>query len=506
MIRRSFGTLLVITVAGAGSLLALSVPTAAASAGAQADGVQDTNAPTVTGPAKGGQGIPSILSTNFDLADVGYTNEEYFIEGEASAYEEAAPLRADGKWKVHEVSTAPYKTRVVVYRPADPADFNGTLFVEWLNVTAGFDTSPDWMAAHNALIRSGAAFMGVSAQAAGVQGGGAVLEGATEGGLKGGDPERYGSLSHPGDEYSYDIFTQAGLVATGDGDGVNPFAELDVKRVIAMGESQSAFRMTTYVNAVHPIAEVYDGFLVHSRGSSGASLGKSDGAGNDDASMPDGARIRNDLAVPVLEVQTETDLTLLESLAARQPDTKRFRLWEIAGSAHADKYTGTLAANDLGDGSAELSLLDPKQADGGVLRCSTAVNTGPTFAIVSAATQRLDKWVRDGTPPSKAARLETNGDEIVRDEHGNAEGGIRSPQVDVPLATTTGDRNSGGSFCGLFGTTAVFDAATVASLYPTRDDYVRQFDKSADATVDAGFWLEPNAENFKTAARQISLG
>ena len=37
------------------------------------------------------------------------------------------------------------------------------------------------------------------------------------------------------------------------------------EHVVAVGESQSAFFLTTYVNAVDPLDRVYDGFLVHSR-------------------------------------------------------------------------------------------------------------------------------------------------------------------------------------------------------------------------------------------------
>jgi hypothetical protein len=46
------------------------------------------------------------------------------------------------------------------------------------------------------------------------------------------------------------------------------------QQLIAAGESQSASRLHTYINAVHPLVEVYDGFLLHSRGgtSGGASL------------------------------------------------------------------------------------------------------------------------------------------------------------------------------------------------------------------------------------------
>jgi alpha/beta hydrolase family protein len=34
--------------------------------------------------------------------------------------------------------------------------------------------------------------------------------------------------------------------------GVNPLGDLQIESVIATGDSQSAFRMVTYINAVHP--------------------------------------------------------------------------------------------------------------------------------------------------------------------------------------------------------------------------------------------------------------
>ena len=41
-----------------------------------------------------------------------------------------------------------------------------------------------------------------------------------------------------------------------------------------MGESQSAYALTTYVNGVHPLDRVFDGFLVHSRGGAAMPLGE----------------------------------------------------------------------------------------------------------------------------------------------------------------------------------------------------------------------------------------
>lgn len=120
--------------------------------------------PTLTGAVTGGTGRPNLVSTTFDLGEVGYAEAEYFISGTAIAYSSSAPLTPDGEWNVEGAGTAPYTTRIVVRRPVRARDFNGTVFVEWLNVSAGFDSAPDWGSAHNAIIGSGAAWVGVSAQ------------------------------------------------------------------------------------------------------------------------------------------------------------------------------------------------------------------------------------------------------------------------------------------------------------------------------------------------------
>jgi len=473
------------------------------------------NKPTVQGPVTGGTGTIAIVGPSEALlAANGYVADEYFFGGTATAYQPAKPLGADGRWKFDASHTAPYTSRMIVYRPESPKDFNGTVYVEWLNLTAGFETSAVYSLVHNELMREGAAWVGVSAQAGGIQGTDAIVDvaGAPAGGLKATDPARYGTLTHPGDLYSFDIFSQAGVAAAGDAKGVKPLGELEPKRLIAIGKSQSAFRLVTYVNGVQPIADVYDGFLISSRHRSGAPLGPT-AFGLPDDTVPETAIIRTDSDVPVIVVQTETDLEQFQSARARQPDTKRFRLWEIAGSAHADTYAGSVGFGDTGDGTAERTILDPSAANGGPLGCAVPINSGPAFAVLSASMSHLDTWVRGGTAPPKAPRIETtdiktNGGatpKIVRDAHGNALGGIRTPLVDVPLATLTGDRNPGGSFCSLFGTTTPLDDATIANLYPKPTDYLSAFDRSADAAVKAGFWLEPESDNFKAAAKQLNI-
>ena len=191
-----------------------------------------------------------------------------------------------------------------MYRPTDPARFNGTVVVEWLNVSAGADLPTDWIMAHNELVRSGAVWVGVSAQAVGVNR------------AKADDPVRYASLVHPGDSFSYDIFTTAGRdirqqYATVLG-GLQP------QRMIAAGESQSAGRLVTYINAVQPTEHVYDGFLVHSRSGGGSSLSQSPQPA---VPVPSPLQIRDDLDVPVFVVEAETRRARL--LSRRASRTRR---------------------------------------------------------------------------------------------------------------------------------------------------------------------------------------
>jgi len=146
-----------------------------------------------------GAGAPSLLGTAFDLAPLGCTQAEYALSGIANAY-----VRTPGGVIVTE--RAEFTTRLLVYRPWDYVAFNGTVWTEWLNVSGGLDVGAEWILLHTELMRSGAAWVGVSAQQVGVTGGGGLI-GFSGAGLTGTDPERYGVLCHPGDRFSYDIPT-----------------------------------------------------------------------------------------------------------------------------------------------------------------------------------------------------------------------------------------------------------------------------------------------------------
>ena len=378
--------------------------------------------------------------------------EEFYLSGLADAYSTAGVKLASG---------VPYRTRMIVRRPKNDKRFNGTVLVEWQNVTAGYDLDALWSRRH---IRDGYAWVGVSAQRVGVDQ------------LRGWSPTRYGSLDVTGagayttDQLSYDIFAQAAQALKSPG-AVDPLGGLDVERVLAIGASQSAGRMTTYYNVVLPQEEpVFDGyaFVV---GTAPTRVGTE----------------------PIIQVLSETDVT---NPLTRRLDSDVFRRWEVAGAAHSgwegQEYRAPLQTRDLSGPT--------------VYSC-----TNPPFSRVwlsqpiQAAYGHLSRWVDGGAPPPSAPYLEFDGFTKVRNELGLAQGGIQLSQVSVPTALNTGS-NSGPSFCILFGTHIPFDEAQLDELYRNHGRYLSSVVRADSANVKAGFLLRDDAQENKHEAIRSRVG
>jgi hypothetical protein len=258
----------------------------------------------------------------------------------------------------------------------------------------------------------------------------------------------------------------------------------------------------TYLNAVHPTANVYDGFMVHSRSAGGAPLSQDP---LPTVLVPSPLQIRNDLDVPVFVVQAEGDV-INSNLGARQPDTAKFRSWELAGTSHADAYTAAVGFNDRGDGAGAVAMF-------GFMRnplavgCGLPINAGSHHWQLQAAFHHLDAWVRTGTPPPVGPLLEVASSSPVvleRDAHGNALGGVRSPHVDAPVARLDG-ANTGAGFCRLFGSTTPFTTQQLMTLYPTHADFVAQWDAALMLAVQGGFILPADAYELHAAAQQSQI-
>jgi hypothetical protein len=446
------------------TVLAAGLATAPVAA-AQPDGGTVPN-PTLEGPIPFSDGLHGRPQTDHtvDMSEYGYVEEEYFVAGTARA--------ADG-------STAEYRTRTIVRRPAERKRFNGTLIVEWNNVTAQHDQTPDWFWARPMVIREGYAYAIVSAQAAGFCCAPLSLQAA--------DPIRYGSLSHPGDAYAEDIFSQV-VQALRHPLVIDPMAGLKVRRVLAAGHSQSASRLHGYVQNAHPDARVIDGFLI-------------DGGGS--------KSFREAPLSPVLHLLEEMSFTPEDPNQAHN-----YRLWEVAGATHADywvlrqqfdaperalpqqpkhsKAWGEATDENAGNWGYDL---EPRQ-----LTCAGGGGMFPKRYAVSAALVRLDEWARTGRPAPAVPRVEfTEAGRVARDEHGNTLGGLRLPPVDVPVARYVADA------CWLFGLTLPLDPGTLLRLYPTHDVFVEKTEAASADALSRGVLLREDAEDIVRRARGATI-
>jgi len=462
----------------------------------------------------------SYNATPIDLAKQGYVEEEFFIEGKANSYNTPNGQAGSVKESGH-----PFKTRLVVRRPKSASKFNGTVIVEWYNVSQGHDGEYDWFQSAEHIVRSGYAWVGVSNQRVGVDS------------LKQWSP-RYASLDVTDggkisdDSLCYDIFTAAAVAVRGKG-STPVMGNLKAARLIAIGHSQSAGRLYTYFHSVHPLVpKAYDAVVLHGGG----------------------GKVADGLNVKVFKLLNETDVA--GQANSRQPDTDQYRQWEVAGTSHLDaKFSRMMAGLGL-----RVSGMDPVEgspaiagptisggagngASGngdGVPGTNVCKNTPfsriPGYYVLDAVLDHTALWVKNGTPPPTASHIELkqlppapppSADatdqgrggrggrgpqgprwEVVHDQNGNAHGGIELAEQAVPIATNTGQNEGGGGErnCNLMGSYIPWDDARIAKDYPAHAEYVAKVKKVAERNLKAGYIVKTDAQATIAEAQRSSVG
>lgn len=435
----------------------------------------------VEGPITGGTHGWAFGCPLFDLADVGYVAEEFFLTGAATTFRQAqgSAWGRDGRWSAEPTGSVAYRTRFVVYRPIDPDRFNHTVVVSWNNVTAGYEL---FGGESREYFEGGYAFVAATVQRVGIHG-----FPTNNQGLGAWDPERYGSLSIPTDDASYDIFTQVACVVGVDRSrsGIDPLGGLDVRRVIGLGASQSAGRLATYVNALHQRERAFDGYLLQIYFGSGYPLEVGDAVININLVSGSGSRaglagtnlLRDDLDVPVMVINSE--LEAISCFGVRQPDTDRFRYWEVAGTSHGSIQVAEVRAQKF---FREFDTPLP------VVAAMNRINITPVY---DAALHHLNQWVAGAEPPPKQPLIAFAGEpsDVVRDEFGIAVGGIRLPQVDVPLSANSAVPLAPDIFSLLRGSSRPLAISTIDALYNDESSYVRRFTEAALAAEQSGVVL-----------------
>jgi hypothetical protein len=434
--------------------------------------------PEVIGPVEGAK--PPWGAPNVDLTDIGYVVEEFLLRGTTRAFDPApgAEHGDDGRWEVVASATARYLTRILVVRPQDPAAFNGTVVLNWQNVSAGYEYGSLGIG-DEAL--GGYAWVGVSAQEVGIHGvatrrPGGPLDAHLP--LRAHDPERYGQLRHPGDRGSFEIFSQAARAVGPDrADDVDPLGGLDVQRVIASGGSQSAMRLVAYANAVHLRDPVVDGFLLTVWEGRAPRVT----AGGQDFHYLR-TTLRADLPTPTLIVNSEFEVMGLAGLEV--DDHQRRRLWEVTGTAHG-VWPHPVEPDERG--------LTP--------------NTLSHRPVAQAGLRALDRWLRDGVAPAHQPRIRHVADPspaIERDPYGIALGGVRLPEVAAPIQVHVGYSFATG-YPPMFGAARALVADELRSLYTSRAEFLQRRAEALATLLEAGTIRPEDAAEMRARAKVDAL-
>lgn len=452
--------------------------------------------PRVVGPipATAPLGDPSrdypFFSTS-DLAEKhGYVEEEFFVEGLASAFTMDSASRAiaipGGPY--------PYRTRVLVRRPRLASRFNGTAIVEWINAVAirQYDFETDWSLTNEHLMRRGFVHVGASVQWFGVH--------APVTGLKAWNPRRYASLDLTAnekfneDELASAAFAQIAQVVKNPA-GTPLLGSLRPRNIIATGQSASAGALSRYYNAFQAADSVIDGFVLHGAGGS----------------------LRTDIRTPVFKFMAETDVARIQA-ALRQRDSDYLRTWEVAGTSHLD--VDILAAHDRLRQRDLSGVTNPDAPDcpaGGGSRI-------PARLVQEAVYDWMKRWVEGTASPPQAPPLRMVSiapaapapggrrgtgrragepperlSVVARDADGNALGGIRLAQFAVPTATNSGI-NDLDTFCLAYGSYRPFAEEELARRFPTRARFIAEVNRVTDEILEAGFITPEGAAQTKRDA------
>jgi hypothetical protein len=266
---------------------------------------------------------------------------------------------------------------------------------------------------------------------------------------------------------SNEILSQVGALLKSD-PPVGPFGSARVTHLIMGGSSQTGATTLGYIRAAHAGARMPDGGPVFDGYFPSLAGGTEPVSGGDAA---------------VVHALGEGDIMGGRPLGYRRPDgdepNDRYRLYEIVAASHVPTR-----------GYASAAEIFPLLADADP--ASGELSQFPAAMPYMAAVHNLIEWVTTGIAPPRADPIETDtAGEIVRDEYGNARGGVRLSYVDVPFATYIASTAGETMFQRMIGLQVPLSKEQLAALYPTHDDYVAKVKASVENLV-RDRWIFPS--------------
>ena len=455
-----------------------------------------------------------------DLARHGYTEKEYLLSGRSNVYD----WTPNGGFKTSVLRSGDYSTRMDVRMPKNMRRWSGKVNVEIINMSAGYDWTAVWSALWQRTLKDHDVYVGLTSKPN-------VLPG-----MKQFDPQRYAALSWanplPPDQQScgslpgdagynpnlsklyenglvWDMLTQAGRLLKSRSRS-NPLHR-PAQQVLLTGESQSSNYLLTYYRFFTPSAvlrsgkPVFDGYFAETQvGLAGSPINQC----ATPLAVDDTQRVFPDRAVPWIGVNSQWDYAGARRWTAPADSNApgaRHVFWELAGSNHGWEWQylyGDADATDL----VKAGFSDPATYDWSCGRNNPEV---PFYMSEKAAFEQLKTWAATGRSPAHAPRILSKpvtpgdgfDDQTIYDGLGNAMGGIRYPMVEAPVASF-----GVGQYALTDGCPEIkpLDDATLAALYPTRTNYLQQYDAATDLLLHQRFVLAEDVPRLKAIARRVT--
>jgi hypothetical protein len=202
-------------------------------------------------------------------------------------------------------------------------------------------------------------------------------------------------------------------------------------------------------------------------------------------------------------VHTVPEGDLVNALAGKRPiglrpdgdaPNDRYRHYQVVGASHV----GTRGITNPLQIFATLT-------DG--VKPGEHLSQFPNTELFRAGTYNLVKWVLEGVAPPKAPPIEVANGAVVRDEFGNAKGGLRSPYIDLRTVryiapASANDKSQARRQLGL---EEPIPADTLRALYKSRGEYLKRFNQEIDRMVAQRWLLPKDGEKLKAEEAKLSL-
>jgi hypothetical protein len=390
-----------------------------------------------------------------ELTAFGYVEEEYIVSGLSNTFSDGDYLNVSAPLPVLQTNV-PWTTRMLIRRPVDVTKFNGTVVVELFNPSTGIDIDGVWLYTARTAMKYGMIYVGFTCKINTLQYNKYVYTYS----------QRYSSLNIVDNSQVWDMTSALTSFLKQSNNLYNPLRQYGQNRIVLAGWSQMAAWLHTYEHYFHRLNVLFDGskvisgyFVMDGITSYGLSWGSFTPFMIQRVYTPM-AWVRNDLDVPWMDILSEYYFDFRPDIPVnlKQPEFNNYRRYEVPGASHVSNFVRQLL---------NLRLI----ANGIPPTICPNNNFVRLEDIYAQSLIDLHEWIGYGIAAPSSSYIEMDGFTPKQDAYGIMKGGVRLPQVSVPLGRGTGVDFSRTAFCTTDAYFYPFNSTVLDRLYGSNQVY-----------------------------------